>query len=165
MTDNQKALDALANLSFRAAAQAGSFGTVEEYNKVYSDIETVRSALTAQPVSDDEVREAVVSAREIIKHGFIPDVHRWEWLETLIRAATAPKNCDNQHLIDLADRSAKRNLELQDQIDALVKALEKIHQGTGTKNGEYQRSLIMSKGIMRDIAYEALAAHRAQEGK
>lgn len=98
MTDNQKALDAYKiwrrTVQFKDEVKSSELALINAEGAIIS-------ALTAQPVTDDEVREAIA---EFPPTKRVNGVRRdgsmacYEWVHkhahALIRVATAPKNCD-----------------------------------------------------------------------
>lgn len=90
----------------------------------------IKDTIAAQPVTDNEVQDASVALQDLMDTGKYSIIEHHDAIVTLIRAATAHKNCD-----------------------ALVKALEWVANKGKTIMGA------------RQIANQALAAHRAQEVK
>lgn len=94
---------------------------------------------TAQTLTDGEVQRAVENAKEALNHMYRSDTfygHHADAIETLIRAATAPKNCD-----------------------ALVKALEDID--TDAKKAINGHDALCLLGVIQNRIRETLAAHSA----
>ncbi len=136
--DNQKALLDLDYLARFCGVHVTNEHDKKELQERYNRIKT---ALTAQPVTDDEVMEAIKEWQSM-KTAF--QIENWHnainVVETLIRAATAPKNCDAE----------------------LVKALEYYAQ-----EGIY-RAKIYDADIFNDygeIARKALATHKERKDK
>ncbi len=83
------------------------------------------------------------------------------YIKDIYRAALQQaEKVDNQHLIDLAERTAKEKHTLQDKVEGLVRALE----GLSTISSEPDKQCKTLEFVaVRQIAREALAAFK--EGK
>lgn len=123
-------------------------------------IKDLEAQVSAQPVTDDEVLSAIAYL-EKCKMG---TYKKREAVNILIRAATAPKNCDYQEVIDTHDKIQERcgalekdNNDMHHKIKALVKALEfyadiSLYEGISLGVAPVNED----RGL---IAQKALAAH------